>query len=100
MEAVAISENAFISISPFIQYATEAIRDLKVSVRKCFFAWEKKLRFFNNYSHINCLMECRANLIKKKCGCIPLFFWDLYSMHNIYLIPAHWLPIKRTTAIK
>ena len=52
-------------------YSTEDIFSLTPETRNCIDNREIKLNVMSNYSYVNCLAECRSNLIYKLCGCIP-----------------------------
>ncbi|XP_014612219.1 PREDICTED: sodium channel protein Nach-like [Polistes canadensis] len=80
-----LNKQAFLSIAPEETYATLDVKDLAISTRNCVFSDEGD-RILNNknieyrrltsekYSYVNCMAECRANTIKKKCDCIPYYF--------------------------
>ena len=55
--------------------ADENIRTVDVRKRKCRFEDETDgLKIFSTYSRANCLYECRYQLAKKKCQCVPWNF--------------------------
>lgn len=62
---------AFISLSPESTYSTSAVFRLPVPMRNCLFENEMKLTVFQRYSYINCLAECRSDMLFKLCGCVP-----------------------------
>lgn len=62
---------AFISLSPESTYSTPAVFRLPVDKRDCLFETEVKLGVFQRYSYINCLAECRSELVFNLCGCVP-----------------------------
>ena len=35
-----------------------------------------KMETFANYSRPSCLLECRANILFERCGCLPYYFPD------------------------
>jgi len=65
-------------------YAKPEVKKLAISTRRCIFSEEADEVIFKNvkernlsyitYSYHNCLAECRASLVKEKCGCIPYYF--------------------------
>ncbi|XP_076301855.1 sodium channel protein Nach [Lasioglossum baleicum] len=75
---------SFMTVIPIETYSTENVRELPVSDRHCLFQdeWEhmksqqydKQTFAFTGFSYRNCLTECRANVIKTKCGCIPYYY--------------------------
>lgn len=69
------TENLFISINPTVVIARDGLRSLKLSERKCVFHDEVFLHSLQ-YTYYNCLMECRVNLTRAWCGCIPYFYYN------------------------
>lgn len=59
-------------ISPQLKLAMENIRKYSPNVRECFFDVERPLRFFKQYTHVNCEMECLANFTLNQCGCVKM----------------------------
>ena len=41
------------------------------------------LEVFQNYSRTSCLLECRANLLLDKCGCLPYYFPDFTIVKHV-----------------
>lgn len=63
----------FIMIYPETTYSTPEVRRLAPEMRNCYFADEYKLSYFQRYSQLNCLAECRAEMAYRLCGCVPYF---------------------------
>lgn len=49
--------------------------------RKCYVENERKLRFFKQYTELNCKMECLSNYTKSKCACVE-FYMPRKKMSN------------------
>lgn len=49
---------------------TDGLENYNVKTRQCYFASEKKLRYFKSYSRPNCQMECLTNYTRLLCQCI------------------------------
>lgn len=47
--------------------------------RNCFLEGEKKLKFFNIYTKINCEHECLSEASLKACGCVPFYMIRKFS---------------------
>lgn len=62
---------AFISISPESTYSTNDVFRLPLEQRQCLSMDEVKLNTMQKYSYVNCLAECRSNILYIKCGCVP-----------------------------
>ncbi|XP_076376992.1 sodium channel protein Nach [Megalopta genalis] len=82
-ELVTTQTYAFLTVKPKETYATENVRELPVSERRCVFAdeWQEAKPYYSErmypfarYSYQNCLTQCRANVIKTKCGCVPYYY--------------------------
>ncbi|XP_074029493.1 sodium channel protein Nach [Leptinotarsa decemlineata] len=66
-----------ISLIPTITHSTEDIKRMDVDIRKCLFSHERKLIHFERYNYHNCMVECRMNLTRRQCRCIP--FYNIYN---------------------
>lgn len=62
---------ALLSVTPENTYSTDDVRALSIGVRQCLMADEKKLKVMRSYSYINCMAECRSDIVFKLCGCVP-----------------------------
>ncbi|XP_065203446.1 sodium channel protein Nach-like [Planococcus citri] len=60
--------------SPKETYTTEEARQLSIRQRHCVFPDEIKLITDDIYTFGACMTECRMNMAKEKCGCIPFFY--------------------------
>ncbi|KAK2581874.1 hypothetical protein KPH14_002336 [Odynerus spinipes] len=80
-----LNKQAFLSVSPEETYATLDVKDLTIPTRNCVFSDEgdkilnKEHMAYRRltserYSYVNCMAECRASTIKRKCNCIPYYF--------------------------
>lgn len=52
-------------------YSTQAVYNLPLKERECYFPKEGKTNIMSRYSYVNCMAECRSKLIYELCGCIP-----------------------------
>ena len=65
----------YIKVKVEVEDADENIRTVEVKKRKCRFEDETdRLKIFSTYSKANCLYECRYQLAKEKCQCVPWNF--------------------------
>lgn len=62
---------SFITIYPETTYSTADVRNLAPNVRYCYFNDEHKLNSMQRYSYLNCLAECRSEIIYRLCNCVP-----------------------------
>ncbi|XP_013140291.1 PREDICTED: uncharacterized protein LOC106104709 [Papilio polytes] len=53
---------------------SKELRSASIQVRQCRFLDEPISTRYPVYSYNNCLLECRIQLIKKLCGCVPHFY--------------------------
>lgn len=74
-QSMFIETNALslISISPTITYS-DSIDNVAIKTRQCLFPKDRKLIYFTEYNFHNCMVECRMNLTKKLCGCVPYYY--------------------------
>lgn len=63
----------FMMVYPETTYSTDAVRRLEPKLRNCYFGDERKLGYFQRYSQLNCVAECRAEMAYRLCGCVPHF---------------------------
>lgn len=59
-------------ITPYLIKAADGLRKYAPNTRKCYFASERRLRFFKLYTKNNCELECLATFIKQECDCVKL----------------------------
>lgn len=48
----------------------DSVRNVALNQRNCYFEGERKLKFFKFYSRPHCILECKANITFRKCGCV------------------------------
>lgn len=63
-------EEATVSIMPKMIKTSKHLRSYDSNLRKCFYANERRLKFFNFYAERNCQIECLANYTLEECGCV------------------------------
>ncbi|XP_050436611.1 sodium channel protein Nach-like [Adelges cooleyi] len=63
-----------IMVKPYVTISTDAIRQLSVEERFCYFPDEQQLSVSKSYTQKSCLIECRLNYIHEKCQCRPYYF--------------------------
>ncbi|KAF5280821.1 hypothetical protein FQR65_LT14928 [Abscondita terminalis] len=67
---IGLNEVVTAAIKPVIVITSKQLRHYEPKKRECYFAEEKKLRFFKIYEQNNCLHECLSNLSYEICGCV------------------------------
>lgn len=77
---VKFSEDIQITIKSKIITTAKALRSYSSMQRGCFYDFERQLRFFKSYTENNCLVECLANLTKKKCECVGFSMPSMRSL--------------------
>lgn len=65
---------AYISVIPEATYSTVEVQDKELEIRNCFKEGEVQLSTMKKYTYVNCLAECRQQIVYKECGCIPYRF--------------------------
>ena len=68
--SVPLQEQADILIKPTLTLSEESLRKYTPTQRHCFYASERKLRFYKQYAKSNCKMECLSNFTLIECGCV------------------------------
>lgn len=78
---IGVDKYSFLTVQPIETYSTRDIRE--AHSRECIYYDEANKTIGDNskrnfiparYSFINCLTDCRAAVIKQKCGCIPYYY--------------------------
>lgn len=73
-KSISMKMMAYIMAFPETTYSTPEVRHLSPLTRQCYFYDERTLSYFQRYSYINCLAECRAEIANRACGCVPYFY--------------------------
>ncbi|XP_076766928.1 sodium channel protein Nach [Xylocopa sonorina] len=78
---IGVNKYSFVTIQPIKVYFPKEVE--KTFTKDCvhdgqtekIFGDRSKRNFVPaNYSFVNCLADCRTNVIRKKCGCIPYYY--------------------------
>lgn len=67
---VPIDQHVLVSIKPNMIITSPRLRSLTPEYRQCYYGTERKLRFFQVYTQVNCELECLSNYTKERCGCV------------------------------
>lgn len=70
-KALNLRTMALLSVTPESTYSTDDVRKLPVEVRQCLMAGEKKMNVMQSYSFVNCMAECRSEIVFELCDCVP-----------------------------
>ncbi|GLV39865.1 pickpocket 26 [Carabus blaptoides fortunei] len=71
---VPVNKQMAISVTPEMITTAEGLLNISPQDRNCFFAQEKHLYYFKEYTQKNCKIECIANLTTFLCHCLPFYF--------------------------
>jgi amiloride-sensitive sodium channel len=63
-------------------YTTEGARQLSIHQRKCIFEDEIRLLTCDTYTYQSCMIQCRMELARSLCKCVPFF----YRTRGIYFM--------------
>lgn len=83
-------------IEPKLIRTSNETRKFSPHERQCFFNYEHKLRFFKQYTQMNCVSECISNYTLAQCGCVHfsmlrrLMFFSrccLFHSHDYLILP-------------
>lgn len=73
-----------LTVKPYVTHSTDAIRNLDINDRFCYFPDEQQLSISNSYSQKSCLIECRLRHLKQVCQCGPYYFNLLGTCSKFY----------------
>lgn len=62
--------SALFTIVPSLIITSPNLRDYHPNLRQCYFVFERRLRFFKQYTQRNCEAECFSNFTLEECGCV------------------------------
>lgn len=65
-----LNQEIVVAVKPDMMTTSQGLRSYEPHRRQCFFAEERQLQFFQNYTQQNCQVECVANFTLAKCGCV------------------------------
>lgn len=90
---------AFVRIYPETIYSTHNVRGIEPDARACYFPDEYKLNCMQRYSYLNCLAECRTEIIYRFCACVPYNLvnngsYRICEMNEILCVKKHWSAIN------
>lgn len=71
---------AYVSVRPESTYSTPEVKEKELEIRNCFIDGEVKLETMVKYTFVNCMVECRQQIVLRGCGCIPYRFPNNGSM--------------------
>lgn len=96
---ISIRTIAFVSIYPETTYSTREVRGLDPNVRACYFPDEYKMNCMQRFSYLNCLAECRTEIIYRFCDCVPYNLvnngsYRICEMNEILCVRKHWSAIN------
>lgn len=60
----------FLRIKAQVKKIDHSLEMFPLKKRGCYFADERRLKFFKSYTRINCEHECVLNFTNSKCGCV------------------------------
>jgi amiloride-sensitive sodium channel len=66
----AVNQEALVAVKPNVRLTSMNLKHYGPHLRQCFFAEERQLYFFRDYTQQNCQIECLANYTLSKCGCV------------------------------
>lgn len=72
-----------IMFSPKETYTTEEARQLSIQQRHCVFHDEIPLITDDIYTFGGCMTQCRMNMARDKCGCVPHFYSQISKESSI-----------------
>ncbi|KAG4078351.1 hypothetical protein HA402_013061 [Bradysia odoriphaga] len=61
-----------VEITPHLVVA-EGIEKYDPNVRKCYYTYERKLKYYKTYTRNHCEAECFAEYALAQCGCVPYY---------------------------
>ncbi|XP_066998458.1 pickpocket protein 28 [Anabrus simplex] len=72
-QLIPLQKNVLLTVKPNLMTTSPTLEKYQPQYRQCYFANERKLRFFKVYTQQNCAQECEANYTVQECGCAEFF---------------------------
>lgn len=69
---IPLNQELLVAVRPNVMTTSELLVDYSSEVRQCYFDGEKKLKFFQSYTQLNCELESLTNFTLGICGCIRI----------------------------
>ncbi|XP_059083484.1 pickpocket protein 28-like [Tigriopus californicus] len=63
----------FLAVTPEMIHAEEQIHGISYIKRQCYLKGERRLKYLNHYTFLNCFMECASNFTFKTCDCVAYY---------------------------
>ncbi|XP_017472051.1 PREDICTED: pickpocket protein 11-like [Rhagoletis zephyria] len=94
-------EEIYVHVTPLETLYKSYVRRELVEKRRCYLPGEYKLTIFANYTHTNCLTECRTRLMLETCGCVPPLWpraenWTVCTFIEANCVTANYDIFTRT----
>ena len=70
---IPLDQSVIGAIEPVMITTSNRVKGYKSERRKCFFSFERELRYFKNYTASNCNLECLTNYTLEMCGCVDFY---------------------------
>jgi acid-sensing ion channel, other len=80
---VGLENSVTFIVDPKLMTISKDLQDYPVTERKCYFSDERRLNYFEQYTQSNCELECEANVVLEKCGCLLMFIEGKISLRVI-----------------
>ncbi|GJQ86102.1 hypothetical protein Trydic_g15258 [Trypoxylus dichotomus] len=68
-----LNQEIIVAIKPDMITTSTGLQDYDPHRRGCYFAKERPLRYFKEYTQQNCDMECQTNITYNLCGCVSFY---------------------------
>lgn len=69
-----VQEETLVQLTGNLIKCSSSVLELDAEQRQCAYDEELKLDYFQFYSPVNCLTECRMKYILKVCDCLPFYY--------------------------
>lgn len=67
---VEVGKKVIVLITPNVIVTSKNLEVFSSQNRRCYYNWERQLKYFNIYTKGNCEQECFVNYTIAKCGCV------------------------------
>lgn len=81
---IELNKTYIFEITPQAIFTNPSLKSYKPERRKCFYSYERLLKFFKIYTKSNCETECLANYTLKTCECAPYYMPRIKTFFSFF----------------
>lgn len=77
---VPLNQQVVAAIQPNMITTSDSVKMYNQARRKCFFPSERTLKYFKQYTSLNCKLECLTNYTLEVCKCVNFYMPRMFPL--------------------